>query len=58
MFVESGPYNWTKLHFAVWKDKMTELKGYVEVGDKPIFKLPNTEIKFDFSQINFSIMRE
>jgi hypothetical protein len=35
MFVhEGGPCGWTKLHFAVWKDELTALKGYVEVGQK------------------------
>jgi hypothetical protein len=33
MFVQRGPFNWTKLHFAVWKDDLNAVKGHVEVDD-------------------------
>jgi len=31
MFVKRGPFDWTKLHFAVWKDDLKAVKSYVEV---------------------------
>lgn len=31
MFVSRGPFDWTKLHFAVWKDDLNAVKGFVEV---------------------------
>jgi len=31
MFVQRGPFDWTKLHFAVWRNDLTAVKEFVEV---------------------------